>query len=73
MTCTESLPRLLHTRDAAKILGVSSAWLERKRWERQPPRYVRVGGPNGRAVRYSENDMLNYIEENTVEFLGPTD
>ena len=71
MTYTESLPRLLHTRDAAKILGVSTAWLERKRWEGQPPSYVRVGGPNGRAIRYREDDLLNYIEENTVEFRGP--
>ena len=68
MTNRHSVPRLLHTSDAAKILGVSAAWLERKRWQRQPPRYVRVGGPAGRAVRYRENDLLDYIDENTVEF-----
>lgn len=67
------LPRLLHTRDAAMILGVSTAWLERKRWQRQPPRHVRVGGPAGRAVRYRENDLLDYIEENTVEFQSSID
>lgn len=66
MTDKERLPRLLHTRDAAKILGVSTAWLERKRWQRQPPQYVRVGGPAGRAIRYREADLLDYIEENTV-------
>ena len=58
--------RLLPTRDAAKILGVSSGWLERKRWEGLPPSYVRVGGPTGRAVRYRETDLLAYIEENVV-------
>jgi len=73
MTDTRSLPRLLHTRDAAKILGVSAAWLERKRWEGKPPRYVRVGGPDGRAVRYRENDLLNYIEQNTIKFPDPVD
>jgi hypothetical protein len=50
------------------MLGVSTAWLERKRWEGRPPAYVRVGGPNGRAVRYRESDLLNYIEANTVKF-----
>jgi hypothetical protein len=64
----QSLPRLLHTQDAAMILGVSTAWLERRRWQRLPPRYVRVGGPAGRAVRYREIDLLDYIEENTVDF-----
>ena len=73
MSDKEGLPRLLHTRDAAKILGVSAAWLERKRWERQPPRYVKIGGSAGRAVRYREADLLNYIEENTVEFSRPLD
>lgn len=53
MTDRQSFPRLLHTRDAAKILGVSTAWLD---WQRQPPRYVRLGGPAGRAVRYREID-----------------
>jgi predicted DNA-binding transcriptional regulator AlpA len=68
MTDNRTLPLLLRTRDAAKILGVSTAWLERKRWKGKPPGYVRVGGPDGRAVRYRENDLLNYIEGNTVKF-----
>lgn len=73
MTDRQSLPRLLNTRDAAKLLGVSTAWLERKRWQRQPPRYVRIGGPGGRAVRYREIDLLDYIEENTIEFPASID
>jgi predicted DNA-binding transcriptional regulator AlpA len=60
--------RLLLTGDAADMLGVSAAWFERKRWEGKPPTYVRIGGPNGRAVRYREIDLLNYIEQNTVKF-----
>ena len=64
----QSLPRLLHTKDAARILGVSAAWLERKRWQKQPPVYVRIGGPSGRAVRYRESDLLEYIEKNAVLF-----
>ena len=62
--------RLRHARDAAKILGVSEAWLERKRSEGLGPRWIRVGGPNGRAVRYRESDILAYIEENVVEPTG---
>lgn len=41
MTDRQSLPRLLYTRDAATILGVSAAWLERRRWQGLPPPYVR--------------------------------
>lgn len=73
MTDRQLLPRLLHTRDAAKLLGVSAAWLERKRWQRQPPPYVRIGGPAGRAVRYRESDLLDYIESNTIEFPSAKD
>lgn len=57
---------LLHTRDAARILGVSEAWLERQRWKGEEPVYVRVGGANGRAVRYRESDLRAYIENNLV-------
>lgn len=72
MTHDQPCERLLHTRDAAEMLGVSAAWLERKRWEGKPPAYVRVGGPNGRAVRYRESELLRYIEANTVSFQTST-
>jgi len=65
----QSIERLLHTRDAALILGVSPAWLERQRWKGEEPQYVRVGGPTGRAVRYRESDLRAYIDANIV---GPT-
>lgn len=61
-----SIDKLLHTRDAAKILGVSQAWLERQRWKGEEPTYVRVGGQNGRAVRYRRSDLEAYIERNLV-------
>jgi predicted DNA-binding transcriptional regulator AlpA len=72
LSSNEIYQELLHTRDAARMLGVSAAWLERKRWEGNPPPYVKVGGPNGRAVRYRQSDLLNYIEQNTVQFPLPT-
>lgn len=73
MTDRTSLPRPSHSRDVAQILGVSTVWLERKRLQKQPLRCVRVRGPVGRAVRYRENDLLDYIEENTFEFQSSID
>ncbi len=40
---------LLHTRDAAKFLNVSIAFLERDRWAGARVPFVKVGA---RAVRY---------------------
>jgi len=63
-----SIPRaaLLHERDAAIYLNMSVAWLQRARWNRTGPRYVRVGGPSGRAVRYKMSDLEAYVAQNTV-------
>src|SRR5436853_577206 len=46
------IEHLLHERDAARILGLSVAWLQRARWSGTGPPYVKAGGPGGRAVRY---------------------
>ena len=58
--------RLLTSHEAARILGVSQAWLERKRYERAGPPFVRVGGPNGRAVRYRQSDIAQWVNDNLV-------
>jgi predicted DNA-binding transcriptional regulator AlpA len=60
------IENLLRTRDAARILNVSEAWLERKRWEGAGPPVIRVGGPNGRAVRYRASDLLEWINGNRI-------
>lgn len=57
---------LLHSREAARILGVSEAWLARERWKGTGPVYVRVGGPSGRSVRYRFADLNGWIAANTV-------
>jgi predicted DNA-binding transcriptional regulator AlpA len=62
-----SLERLLPERDAAAILGVSVYWLQRQRWLGTGPSFVRVGGPNGRAVRYRASDLEQWIESNLVD------
>lgn len=62
------IKHLLRTREAARILNVSEAWLERKRWERAGPPVIRVGGPSGRGVRYWESDLLDWINVNRIMF-----
>lgn len=58
---------LMHERDAADYLCVSIAWLQRARCYGAGPRFIKVGGPNGRAVRYRKSDLDTYLDQNTVE------
>jgi excisionase family DNA binding protein len=51
--------KLLTTKEAAPILGVSVAFLERDRWAGARIPFVRVGT---RAVRYRPSDLAAYIE-----------
>lgn len=51
---------LLHTKDAAKFLNVSVAFLERDRWAGARIPFVRVGA---RAVRYRVEDLQTYIQQ----------
>ena len=50
--------RLLTTAEAAEILCVSRAFLERDRWAGAQVPFVRVGS---RAIRYRESDLWDYI------------
>lgn len=49
---------LLNTKQAAKFLGVSKAFLERDRWAGARVPFVKVGS---RAVRYRSSDLETYI------------
>ena len=51
--------QLLTTKEAAKLLGVSKAFLERDRWAGARIPFIRVGS---RAVRYQMRDLSSYIE-----------
>jgi excisionase family DNA binding protein len=51
--------KLLTTQEAAPILGVSVAFLERDRWAGPQIPFIRVGS---RAVRYRLSDLNGYIE-----------
>lgn len=61
---------LLHERDAADLLKVSTYQLQRWRCYGGGPQFVRVGGKNGRAVRYRRSDIEAYIEGNVVTSHG---
>lgn len=59
-TSIESAPvKLLNQREAAEILGLSTAWMERSRWDGSGPRFVKFH----RAVRYKLSDLLAYVDE----------
>ena len=51
--------KLLTTKDAAPLLGVSVAFLERDRWAGAQVPFIRVGS---RAVRYRLSDLNAFIE-----------
>ncbi|MES9933551.1 MAG: helix-turn-helix domain-containing protein [Candidatus Sedimenticola sp. PURPLELP] len=50
---------LLTTKEAALLLGVSMAFLERDRWAGARIPFIKVGS---RAVRYREQDLIEYID-----------
>jgi predicted DNA-binding transcriptional regulator AlpA len=50
--------RLLNEVEAAKMLRMSIAWMQWKRWKGGGPRFVKYD----RAVRYRESDLLAWIE-----------
>jgi excisionase family DNA binding protein len=52
------MQQLLTTDEAARILGVSAAFLERDRWAGARIPFVRIGA---RAVRYRLADLEAYI------------
>ncbi len=51
--------RLITTKEAATILGVSKAFLERDRWAGARIPFIKVGS---RAVRYRVQDLEAYLE-----------
>jgi len=53
--------KLLTTREAATLLGVSKAFLERDRWAGARIPFIKVGS---RSVRYRPSDLDAYLEAN---------
>ncbi len=52
--------RLLSTKEAAKFLGMSEAFLERDRWAGARIPFIRVGA---RAVRYELETLQAFIRD----------
>jgi hypothetical protein len=52
--------RLLKTKEAARFLGVSCAFLERDRWAGARIPFVKIGA---RAIRYELSDLETLIAE----------
>lgn len=57
---------LLYEAQAAKLLAVSPAWLQRKRWEGEGPAYVR----HGRAIRYEQSAIDAWIDAHRIAPMG---
>jgi len=53
---------LLTTKQAAELLNVSVAFLERDRWMGALIPFVRIGR---RSIRYNRDTLLDYIKTNT--------
>ena len=51
--------KLLTTKEAARYLGVSEAFLERDRWAGARIPFIKVGS---RAVRYRPIDLENFLD-----------
>jgi len=56
---------LLHTAEAAELLGLKSSMLERLRWMGEGPPYVRP--TNSRAIRYRHEDILAWIDRHRID------
>lgn len=55
---------LLTTKQAAPILGVSTAFLERDRWAGARVPFIKIGT---RAVRYRLSDLHAYVESRVCQ------
>ena len=55
--------QLVNSQQAADILCVSKAWLERDRWAGPTIPFHKVG----RSVRYWVSDLLDYVDDRRVE------
>lgn len=55
--------KLLNQKQVAEIIGLSEAWLERKRWEGCGIPYRKLG----RCVRYDEHDVIEWIQAHSKQ------
>lgn len=60
---------LLTTKEAAKYLGVSKAFLERDRWAGARIPFIKVGS---RAVRYRQSDLDAFLDRQVRQSTSDT-
>lgn len=53
---------LLTEEQAAAVLGLKKTTLQQRRWQKQPPAYVKIG----RFVRYRMTDIAAYLDSCVV-------
>lgn len=62
--------RLLTDKEVATGFGISVALLKRWRCYGGGPTYIKIGGPKGRAVRYTRAALDAWVASNTVPGQG---
>lgn len=55
--------RLLNEDEAARVLGLSIKTLQKRRWLRQEPRFLKVG----RLVKYRLEDLQAFLNSCVIE------
>lgn len=51
--------------EAAEMIGLSRAWLQRARWAGQGPPYIKVGDGKSGAVLYRRSALCAWLEART--------
>lgn len=59
----ETKSKIMNEKQAAQYVGLSQRTLQAYRFKRKPPTYIKVG----RAVRYRQDDLDDFLEANRVE------
>ena len=59
----DNLPAMFDEKVLAKVVGKSTYWCQRSRWEKKGPPYIKVGA----GVRYTRKGFLNWFDKNLVE------
>ena len=54
---------LINEREVARMLGLSTQSIRRRRYHNKPPIYVKIG----KSVRYCKQDVVDFIKESRIE------
>ena len=53
--------KLVNTKEASSLTGMSIAWFERKRWLKEGPPLYKVGS---RSIRYKVKELFEWFDLN---------